>query len=111
MASLVLGCGRTEYPPISIDVAREVETGTPLAEVKKVLGEPHPPTSMQEKRLDEMVSRMLEPTRSKAQGDESLAWGNDNEFLVVKVNDQGIIWARVVHSGQSPPPRRRPPRP
>lgn len=105
LVSLVLGCGRTEYPPVSVDFARAVETGTPLAEVKKVLGEPHPPTSVQEKRLEEIVSRMRAPTRSNAQRDESLAWGNDNDFLAVKVNDNGIIWVKVWQSGQPPPPR------
>ena len=105
LASLILGCGQTEYPPVSSDLAREVKTGTPLAEVKKVLGEPHPPTSVQQKRLDQIVSRMREPTRSNAQRDKSLAWGNDNDFLVVKVNDKGIIWVKAWQSGQSPPPR------
>lgn len=104
----VLGCGRTEYPPVSVDLARAVQSGTPLVEVEKVLGEPHPPTAVQEKRLEKIVSKMREPTRSNAQQDESLAWGNDNDFLAVKVNDKGIMWVKVGQSGQPPPPRPRP---
>lgn len=96
---LIVGCSGNDYSPVDVEFAKSVKSGTPIAEIKAALGEPHPPTSLQQKRLDELVARMREPIRSNARQDQPLAWGNDSAFLAVIVNDQGIAWAVSWKSG------------
>lgn len=91
-AALVIGCSAKTYPPVSMDAAKAVKSGTPLDEVVKSLGEPHPPTAKQAAQLNEMISKMPEPMRTNGQNDKSLAWGDDKGFLAVKVNDKGAVW-------------------
>jgi hypothetical protein len=87
----VMGCQVKNYPPVS-SAAKEFKSGVSLDEITKKLGEPHAPTSAQAKQLADMIANMPEPMRSNAQKDQSLAWGNDSAFFVVKVNDKGIAW-------------------
>lgn len=87
----VIGCQSQTYSPVS-PVAKEIKSGTPLEEIKEQLGEPHAPTSLQARHVNDVVSKMPEPMRSNAQKDKSLAWGNDSAFFIVKVNDRGIAW-------------------
>lgn len=100
-ALLVAGCARPEYSPVSMDAARAVKSGTPLVEVVSALGEPHPPTPTQASHLEGVVSKMPALIRANAQQDKSLAWGNDTAFLVVKVNDQGVVWVTAMRSSGS----------
>ena len=88
---VVVGCQAQTYAPVS-PVAKEIKSGVLLDEIKKQLGEPHAPTSVQAKQLEETIARMPEPMRSNAQKDKSWAWGNDTAFFVVKVNDEGTAW-------------------
>ena len=87
----MIGCAR-EYAPISASVAKDIKSGVALAEIKKQLGEPHAPTSVQSQHIANVVKNMPEPMKSNAEKDRSLAWGNDSTFLVVKVNDKDIAW-------------------
>ncbi|MGV3484699.1 MAG: hypothetical protein ACO1RT_09805 [Planctomycetaceae bacterium] len=98
LVAAIGGCGPAEYPEVSMDAARQVKSGMPLQDVVSTLGEPHPPTARQAQQLDEVVSKMPDAIRANAQKDESLAWGNDNGFLAVKVNDKGIVWVTAWHS-------------
>jgi hypothetical protein len=97
------GCSQTVYPAIASDLAQGIKSGTPLSEIEKLLGEPHAPTSAQERSLSETLARMPDAIRKNAERDKSLAWGNDEAFLVVKVNAEGIAWATAWRSGSSRP--------
>ena len=88
---VVLGCQAKDFPPVST-TAKEFKSGVALDEITKKLGKPHAPTSTQAKQLTDIISKMPESMRSNAQKDQSLAWGNDSAFFVVKVNDKGIAW-------------------
>lgn len=100
MSLLIVGCSsEKEYPPVDVEFAKAVKSGTPVSEITAALGEPHPPTARQQERISTLISRMREPTRSNAQQDETLAWGNDSAFLVAVVNDKGVAWALAWHSG------------
>ena len=92
LTALVVGCAAKTYPSVSMDAAKAVKSGTPLDEVVKTLGEPHAPTSKQASSLNEVISKMPEPMRTNAKNDKSLAWGDDKDFLAVKVNDKGVVW-------------------
>ena len=95
----LLGCGSTTYPPIaSIEAARAVKSGTPLADITSLLGEPHPATSTQAKQLVGVMDKMPAEVRANAERDKTLAWGNDSNFLVVKVNDEGVAWVTAWRS-------------
>lgn len=87
----VSGCQAKSYAPAPAS-AKEIKSGVALEEIVKQLGEPHAPTSVQTKQIEEVISHMPEPMRTNAKGDKSLAWGNDTAFFVVKVNDKGIAW-------------------
>jgi hypothetical protein len=91
LSLVVVGCQAQDYSPVS-SAAKEIKSGVPLDEIKKQLGEPHSPTSVQAKHLADTISNMPEPMRTNAQKDKSLAWGNDSAFFIVKVNDKGIAW-------------------
>ena len=80
--------------------SKEIKSGTRLDDIKKQLGEPHAPTSKQVQHLDDTISKMPEPMRSNAEKDTSLAWGNDANFLAVKVNEERIAWVTTWRSGQ-----------
>ena len=97
VVALIVGCGRT-YPPISIDAAKGIKSGTPLAEIETVLGPSHPPTSTQEQQLDGVLSKMPPDVRANAERDRTVAWGDESDFLVVKVNDKGIAWVTAWRS-------------
>lgn len=96
--SMISGCSPAEYPPISMDAVKGIRSGTPLEDVVKILGEPHSPTPVQASHLEEVIAKMPEAVRANAQKDQSHAWGNDRGFLVVKVNDQGIVWVTASRS-------------
>lgn len=91
LVMILLGCQAKNYPPVSPN-AKEIKSGVSLDEIKKQLGEPHPPTAAQAKLLATSISKMPEQLRSNAEQDQSLAWGNDSAFFVVKVNDRGVAW-------------------
>ena len=95
--AFVVGCGTT-YPPVSMDVAKTVKSGTPLAEIESILGPSHAPTSTQLKQLEGVMSKMPPQVRANAERDRAVAWGDDNAFLVVKVNDEGIAWVTAWRS-------------
>ncbi len=97
VVALAVGCAKT-YPAISIDAAKEIKSGTPLAEIESVLGPSHAPTSTQLRQLDGTMSRMPPDIRANAERDRAVAWGDDSSFLVVKVNDKGIAWVTAWHS-------------
>ncbi len=101
LVATLLGCGGVKHPSISMEVAKAVKSGTPLAEIKKLLGDPHAPTSSQANYLADTVSKMPEPIRTNATKDKSLAWGDDNGFLVAKVNDQDVVWVTAWRSGSN----------
>lgn len=90
-AALMVGCGQT-YPAISIDAAKEIKSGTPLAEIESLLGQSHTPTSKQLRQLDGVLSKMSPNVRRNAERDRAVAWGDESDFLVVRVNDKGIAW-------------------
>jgi len=97
--AVLLGCGPAPiFPPVDIDAAKSIASGTPLADIERVLGESHPATSTQAKQLDEVMSRMPPEVRSRAQRDTTLAWGDDTNFLVVKVNAEGVAWVTAWRS-------------
>ena len=95
--TLMVGCGST-YPPVSIDVAKTVKSGTPLVEIESLLGPSHAPTSIQMKQLEGVMSKMPPQVRANAERDRAVAWGDDSAFLVVKVNDEGIAWVTAWRS-------------
>lgn len=84
------GCSKT-YLPVPA-TAKEIKSGVSLDEIKKLLGEPHSPSSAQAKHLADVIAHMPEQIRANAEKDKSLAWGNDSAFFVAKVNDKGIAW-------------------
>lgn len=94
LIALALGCGEAEvnYPPISIEAAKVIKSGTPLTEIEATLGQSHPATAAQEQQLDGVLAKMPPEIRANAERDRSLAWGDNTEFLVVKVNDAGVAW-------------------
>jgi len=75
-----------------------VKSGTPLADIISLLGEPHPATSTQAKQLEGVMDKMPAEVRANAERDETLAWGDDSNFLVVKVNDEGVAWVTAWRS-------------
>ena len=62
------------------------------------VGEPHPATSTQAKQLEGVMGRMPAEVRANAKRDETLAWSDDSNFLVVKVNDEGVAWVMAWRS-------------
>lgn len=101
LCSMIGGCASTDHAPISMDAARTIKSGTPLADIAKILGEPHAPTALQAAHLQDVVLKMPGPMQTNAAKDQSLAWGNDSGFLAVKVNDEGIAWVTALRSGGS----------
>lgn len=106
LAMIFVGCNSgehapisVEHAPISIEVAKGIKSGTSLEDIKKILGEPHAPSSIQANHLSGMIGKMPEPMRTNASKDKSIAWGNDAEFLVAKVNDKEIVWVTARRSG------------
>ncbi len=70
----------------------------PLADITSLLGEPHPATSTQAKQLVGVMDKMPAEVRANAERDKTLAWGDDSNFLVVKVNDEGVAWVTAWRS-------------
>jgi hypothetical protein len=99
LAAMAVGCTPKDYPAVDIDAAKAIQSGTPLEEITKSLGEPHPPTARQANHLENVVAKMPEQIRANAKKDKSLAWGNDAQFLVVKVNEKGVAWVTSWSSG------------
>ena len=95
--TLLVGCGTT-YPPVSMEAAKTIKSGTPLTEIENLLGPSHAPTSTQLKQLEGVISKMPPQVRANAERDRAVAWGDDNSFLVVKVNDEGIAWVTAWRS-------------
>ncbi len=67
-------------------------------DVTSLLGEPHPATSTQAKQLVGVMDKMPAEVRANAERDKTLAWGDDSNFLVVKVNDEGVAWVTAWRS-------------
>jgi len=44
------------------------------------------------------MDKMPAEVRANAERDETLAWGDDSNFLVVKVNDEGGAWVTAWRS-------------
>jgi hypothetical protein len=100
LIAATVGCGGADlnFPPISIEAAKLIKSGTPLAEIEATLGPSHPATAVQEQHLEGVLSKMPPEIRANAERDRSLAWGDNTEFLVVKVNDVGIAWVTAWRS-------------
>lgn len=97
--ALLLGCGPgVTYPPVDIEAAKGIKSGTPLADIESLLGEAHPATSTQAKQLDGVMGKMPAGVRENAERDTTLAWGDDTNFLVVKVNQEGVAWVTAWRS-------------
>ena len=94
LMAVSLGCSAAEvnYPPISIEAAKAIKSGTALVDIEAALGEAHPATATQEQQLEGVLAKMPPEVRANAERDRSLAWGDNSEFLVVKVNDAGVAW-------------------
>lgn len=103
LLSFIGGCGAVVHPPIAIEAAKAIKSGTPLLEITQQFGEAHPPTAKQASALAETIARMPDAVRNNAERDKSLAWGNDDAFLVVKVNDQEVAWVTAWRSGGTRP--------
>ena len=71
--ALALGCG-AEYPTTAADAGKGITSGTPLAEIEAVLGEPHPPTPTQAKQIEGVMAKMPPAVWGNAGRDKSLAW-------------------------------------
>ena len=96
---LLLGCGSdASYPPIDVEAAKSIKSGTPVAEIESLLGASHPATSTQAKQLQGVMSKMPDNIRANAEADTTIAWGDDSNFLVVKVNNEGIAWVTAWRS-------------
>lgn len=96
------GCAAQDYPQVPIEKIQQVKSGTALAEIEQLLGKSHEPTSAQAKALMETLDRMPTELRTNALADRSLAWGNDQAFLVAKVNSQSIVWVTAWRTGSQP---------
>lgn len=92
------GCTQNR-PSISIEIAKNIKSGQSLQEIKTQLGEPHAPTSKQAEHLAGIISHMPDQMKTNAQADQSLAWGDDENFFVAKVNSSGIAWIVGWQSG------------
>lgn len=104
---LMIGCtAGSVLPPVDRTLAESIETGSQLADAESVLGPAHAPSSAQKKQIAGVLSRMREQTRQDAERDKTLAWGNDEASLVVKVNAEGVIWVVSKHFGGARPPKR-----
>lgn len=94
--SILIGCGAKEepkeYPPISMEAAREFQAGAEVEAITAELGEPHPPTPAQASHMATMIRKMPSDMQKNAEKAKTLAWGNDEKFLVVKVGDDGVAW-------------------
>jgi hypothetical protein len=44
------------------------------------------------------MDKMRAEVRANAERDKTLAWGDDSNFLVVKVNDEGVAWVTAWRS-------------
>lgn len=99
----LLGCGKPQATPISIDDAKAIKSGSSLSDVNAVLGEPHEPTSIQMNAIESTIARMPPAMKANADKDRRLAWGNDDAFLVAVVNDQDVAWVVSWQSGSPPP--------
>jgi hypothetical protein len=92
-AVILSGCpAKVEFEPITQEVAKTLKSGTPLKDLKQVLGEPHSPSGVQSKGLSKMIEQMPEPMRTNATNDKSVAWGNDQGYVAGKMNDQEVVW-------------------
>lgn len=100
LVAAVLGCGASEetFPPVDVEAAKSIQSGTPLADIEAKLGASHPATTVQEKQLDGVLEKMPPEIRANAERDRSVAWGDNTEFLVVKVNDAGVAWVTAWRS-------------
>jgi hypothetical protein len=86
-----LGCSPT-YEPIDRSLAEQIKSSSSFEDAKQLLGQPHPPTSYQMSRLQGVYDRMRPATKKNAEADASYAWGSDEGFLAVTVNEEGVIW-------------------
>lgn len=101
------GCSPT-YAPIDSDKASKFKSGVSLAEIEAELGAHHAATSKQENALSGTIDRMPDRIKANAVADRTVAWGNDEAFLVGKVNDEGVVWVLSWRQGGERPARRVP---
>ena len=98
------GCAKVEqYDAVDRELAASIKPSSLLADAEISLGQPHSPSQAQIKSLSETLQRMPAQIRQNAEADRTLAWGNDHDFLVVKVNEQGTIWVVTTRFGGPPP--------
>jgi hypothetical protein len=104
LLAVLAGCAKVdEYDAVDRELAASIKPSSLLADAEKSLGQPHAPSPAQTKSLAETLQRMPAQIRQNAEADRTLAWGNDHDFLVVKVNEQGTIWVVTTRFGGSPP--------
>ncbi len=103
--TLLGGCGKKviEPEPLDHDLVQSIKPGIAQADVEKLFGAPHEPSSVQAARINEVLQRMPERLRQDAEDHRTLAWGTDRGFLVAKVNPAGTIWIVSSHFGSASP--------
>lgn len=109
LAVALLGCQAKPYDPVDRAVVEKFRAPVPLIDVESELGPAHEPSRAQMECIQETVQRMPERMRSDAEADQTLAWGNDRGFLVVKVNSKGMIWVASNRFGGPRPAGMQPP--
>lgn len=91
---LLPGCGTPDYAPVDTNLVSQIENGSKLSDAIDLLGEFHPPTSVQTEAINGLIANMPDRVRENAEKDQKVAWGNDKTFLIVVVNEEGQIWAQ-----------------
>lgn len=94
--------------PIDSDKASKFKSGVSLSEIEAELGTHHPATSKQKNALSGTIDRMPEQIKANAVADRTVAWGNDEAFVVGKVNDEGVVWVFSWRQGGERPARQIP---
>ncbi|MEM7476376.1 MAG: hypothetical protein AAF483_15390 [Planctomycetota bacterium] len=100
LTCILVGCGDSREP-VDIPSAKSIKAGTKLIDTEAKLGSAGRPSSKQLEALQKTINRMPEKVRDNAEADKKLAWGNDQTFLAVVVNEEGVIWASAFRSGNA----------
>ncbi len=98
IVTLIVGCQpATTAPALTRSQLENIKAPMNLAELERKFGPHHSATSKQTEALMATINHMPEEIRKNAMSDKTVAWGNDDGFLVGKANDAGTVWVISYH--------------